>query len=82
MYTLILPPTVRLSVDLPDEFRNERVTVEIYSLDGKKIWQNEYSGNQTMTIDFALQKGIYFLQAKSQLENLFAKTSGAIRKTV
>jgi arabinan endo-1,5-alpha-L-arabinosidase len=55
-----------LSVDLPDEFRNESVSIEIYSLDGKRLWQNEYIGNPTVTIDFTLQKGIYFLQAKTR----------------
>jgi hypothetical protein len=55
-----------LSVDLPDEFRDESVSVEIYSLDGKRLWQNVYNGSQTVTIDFALQKGIYFMQAKTR----------------
>jgi arabinan endo-1,5-alpha-L-arabinosidase len=54
-----------LTVDLPDEFRNENVSVDIYSLDGKKIWQNDCTGNQTVIIDFTLKKGIYLLQAKS-----------------
>lgn len=54
------------SVTLPDEFTNGTVSVEIYSFDGKKLWQKEYTGNQTVTIDFTLQKGIYFLQAKNR----------------
>ena len=54
-----------LHVDLPDGFRGETASLEIYSFDGKKLWQKEYTGKQTVTIDFTLQKGIYFLQAKS-----------------
>jgi arabinan endo-1,5-alpha-L-arabinosidase len=54
-----------LSVDLPDEFTNGTVSVEIFSLDGKQLWQNNYTGIQTVNIDFTLKKGIYLLQVKS-----------------
>jgi hypothetical protein len=54
-----------LTVYLPDEFMNETVSVEIYSLDGKQLWRTEYSGSHTVTIEFTLKKGIYLLQAKN-----------------
>jgi hypothetical protein len=57
-----------LIVDLPDDFGNETVSVEVYSLDGKQIWQNNFNGDQTVNMDFVPKKGIYLLQATSGLK--------------
>jgi arabinan endo-1,5-alpha-L-arabinosidase len=54
-----------VSVDIPEEFTDEAFTLEIYSIDGKRILQNKVAGGQTVNIDFALKKGMYFLQAEN-----------------
>jgi arabinan endo-1,5-alpha-L-arabinosidase len=59
-------PNGPLTVYLPEEFGHETVSVEIYGLDGKQIWQKDCTGDQTVTIDFNLKKGIYILQAKNR----------------
>ena len=74
------PVNELLSVELPDEFVNEKVAFEIFNTQGQLVQQCFFNNKKTEQINIQnLAEGIYFLQIKKENGNLFSKRFAKIK---
>lgn len=69
------PCTNFLKMNLPENFRNIPIQIEINTMDGKKIRQNSYNLSTNIVSNYVadLDKGIYFVVVSSDTEKVAHK---------
>jgi len=55
----------QFSITIPEEFRDENITVEVYSIDGRQLLKNDYTGVQTVPVTMSPGKGIYMVHVNN-----------------